>query len=56
MKTTTVYLCLISIGVAVGIVSVVEGVTWLAAVAWLMAYAAAGAYRWETRRQKGARR
>lgn len=60
MKATTIYLCVIALGVAVGIVAVVQGPVWLAITAWAGAYAAAGAYRHSTRpkpaRKKGAGR
>lgn len=57
MKTTTVYLCLISLGVAVGIVATVQGPVWLALAAWAGAYAAAAAYRHAVRTgRKGGRR
>lgn len=58
MKATTIYLCGISLGVAVFIVSVVEGVTWLALVSLVTAYGSAFGYRQEIRRprKKGARR
>lgn len=56
MTATTIYLCVIALGVAVGIVAVVQGPVWLALAAWTAAYAAAGAYRHATTRRKGGRR
>lgn len=56
MKLTNIYLCLISIGVFALTVGLFGALPWVALAGAAVAYAAAGAYRWETRRQKGARR
>lgn len=56
MKLTSIYLCLISIGVFELTVGLCTSRPWVALAGAAVAYAAAGGYRWETRRQKGARR